>query len=378
MNAPVAETLLHVLADSGAVVAVFGLDGQLRDANDAFRHAAKHLREPADLFLAPPLDQILAAPDKCPKLITLASGGSEWSWRCQAVREEDHVVILAELDTVDTQEVLAALLRHNREIVDLQRQLQRETARRLQEEATRREVALRVKRLTDLDAWSRLKMELVRKMAHELRTPLTPLRIQLELLRRDLERSGIASKHFERVSRAAGRLTEVVTAMDNLIEREVAIATGTSERIELHTVARGVMEAMASEAKRGGHKLRGPEGEAWAVGEPAAVADILTVLIDNAMRYSKAGSEVRVECGHRRQAFVSVHDQGLGIRAEMKPRVFEPLAQIHDEMAVTDLGLGTSLATARLAARAMQGDLTVESPGVGEGSTFTLWLPAAA
>jgi signal transduction histidine kinase len=74
--------------------------------------------------------------------------------------------------------------------------------------------------------------------------------------------------------------------------------------------------------------------------------------------------------------YVSVHDTGVGIPAERHAAVFEPFVQVHRTLSAPTGGTGLGLAISRELARAMDGDLTVESRE-GEGSTFVLRLPIA-
>ena len=104
---------------------------------------------------------------------------------------------------------------------------------------------------------------------------------------------------------------------------------------------------------------------------------VLLNLLSNAVKFTGPGGEV--EMGFARQdgqVRIHVRDTGCGIPAEKLDAVFEPFVQVDPDLTRTRQGTGLGLAISRDLARAMGGDLTVEST-LDEGSTFTVHLPAA-
>jgi signal transduction histidine kinase len=108
------------------------------------------------------------------------------------------------------------------------------------------------------------------------------------------------------------------------------------------------------------------------------VQQILVNLLSNAIKFTAAGGEIRVEArAHGDWVHLDVSDTGIGIPADRFEAVFEPFVQLARGAASGRDGTGLGLAISRDLARAMGGDLTVEStPGVG--STFRLTLPAGS
>jgi signal transduction histidine kinase len=106
---------------------------------------------------------------------------------------------------------------------------------------------------------------------------------------------------------------------------------------------------------------------------------ILLNLITNATKFTLAGGSIDVLCDvHADAVRIRVKDTGLGIRPVDIDRVFEPFVQIDRHLtASTQQGVGLGLSISRELARAMRGDLTLESVE-GVGSTFTLTLPLAS
>jgi hypothetical protein len=145
---------------------------------------------------------------------------------------------------------------------------------------------------------------------------------------------------------------------------------------------------------------------AYALGDESRMRQILLNLLSNAVKFTEIGGEVIVETGEADTApivaatstaprdaspvdqaepgswvFIRVIDTGPGIPAEMLDPIFQPFVQVagaaDSVYRRSQGGTGLGLAISRRLARLMNGDVTVEST-VGEGSTFTLWLPAAA
>jgi signal transduction histidine kinase len=109
--------------------------------------------------------------------------------------------------------------------------------------------------------------------------------------------------------------------------------------------------------------------------DAAHLTGILTNLLSNAMKFTPVGGRVSVDCRvEGNQARICVADSGIGIPAALHERVFEPFFQADSGFTRTTSGAGLGLAISREAARAMGGDITIESEE-GAGSTFILALP---
>jgi PAS domain S-box-containing protein len=113
------------------------------------------------------------------------------------------------------------------------------------------------------------------------------------------------------------------------------------------------------------------------VGDPMLIERILVNLVENALTYCRPGAVPRVTLSSTSRegtVTVTVADNGIGIAPAYRERIFEVFARLHSDVAYPGTGVGLSVV--RKAARLMGGDVTVESTE-GEGSTFSLELPAA-
>jgi signal transduction histidine kinase len=98
-------------------------------------------------------------------------------------------------------------------------------------------------------------------------------------------------------------------------------------------------------------------------------------LLSNAVKYTDEGGRITVECAVvGNEIRISVHDTGAGIPPDKQHSIFEPFVQLGRNLTSPHEGTGLGLAISRDLARAMGGEVSVESV-VNEGSTFTLTLP---
>jgi signal transduction histidine kinase len=111
--------------------------------------------------------------------------------------------------------------------------------------------------------------------------------------------------------------------------------------------------------------------------DPEKVTQILVNLLSNAIKFTPEGRSIAVECeATGNTVLMSVSDTGIGIPADKLDAVFEPFIQLKEGLADRGSGVGLGLAISRDLARAMSGDLTVESIE-GSGARFTLSVPRA-
>jgi signal transduction histidine kinase len=215
--------------------------------------------------------------------------------------------------------------------------------------------------------------------SHELRTPLTSLDGMLELLDEDL-RSGQpdledARSLLERAraqSRRLGRLAADLLDLSR-IDADVQLR---SEPVELGELSRAVMaEFELGTSERGIISTLDDQGGAvWALGDPGSVARILRILLDNALRVSPDGAEVRVELRSEPLPRLTVCDQGPGVSPDESALIFERFQRGRATAGRAGFGLG--LAIGRELAERMGGELVLERSG-RSGARFTLTLPAS-
>lgn len=212
--------------------------------------------------------------------------------------------------------------------------------------------------------------------SHELKTPLTLIRANTEVLQRSLddpddrELTDDVLTEADRMSEAlsdlllVARLDAGKLAIDEKVFDLSAIISGAVGRFETRAASEGLrVEVIAPE-------------ELTARGDPPRTEQILTVLLDNALRHTPKGGAITVRA-RRTDGRVQtvVEDSGPGISPEHLPRVFERFYRADPARGRDDGGTGLGLAIARDLARAQRGDLAAGN-AEGGGAAFILTLPA--
>ncbi len=212
--------------------------------------------------------------------------------------------------------------------------------------------------------------------SHELRSPITSLRATTSLLQIDPS----AIRDDERRAVLLGRIQRQVDRLATLVERLLDSARLNAGELPLE-YADGDLAALCLDAVDHArltdreHPYR-VEGEAALPGrwDPSRIEQVLTNLLSNAARYSPAGSDIVVRVERRgERAFVHVIDAGMGIAADMLPKLFTPFFR-GAAAARFKGGLGLGLYITREIVRRHAGELRVASEP-GRGSTFTVELP---
>jgi len=220
--------------------------------------------------------------------------------------------------------------------------------------------------------------------SHELRTPLTSLDGMLELLQDDLQADHLdlddARERAARAREQSRRLSHLASDLLDLsrLDAEVQLR---SEPLELGELSRAVIAEFELGAAEREVRLEPeqPPGPCWVAGDPGAVARIVRILLDNALRVASPGSRVDVQTSLReRWGQVVVRDRGPGVAPAERELIFERFQRGSGTGGRGGFGLG--LAIGRELAARMGGSLVLEDQPTEEpgGACFVLRLPAAA
>lgn len=218
--------------------------------------------------------------------------------------------------------------------------------------------------------------QLLSDLAHELRTPLSTIEGYLE---------GLADGVVAADAHTWATLRDATGRLRHLVDDIALVSRAEEGRLELDRrpvdPARLVADAVA--AARPAYRHHGIDLTTdTASSLPAVIVDanriheVLANLLDNARRHTPADGHVTVAASHHRDHVdIAVSDTGDGIDPHHLPHIFERFYR-GDRARQTGAGSGIGLTIARAIARAHDGDLTAHSPGTGQGTTFTLHLPA--
>jgi two-component system, OmpR family, sensor kinase len=213
--------------------------------------------------------------------------------------------------------------------------------------------------------------DFVANASHQLRTPLTGIKLRLEAIR------GQGGPAAEEAAKAEGELDRLSALVDDLLALARASSEeATGETVDLASAAAAALRRWEEPAASTGHQLvlgEGAGGRVWAA--RADVAHILDNLIDNAIRYTPAGTTVRVETGaDGTSSELRVSDTGPGIPPMDRERIFERFYRGADGRSA---GPGTGLGLAIVAELAERWNGTVELLD-GPGTRVRARFPAAS
>lgn len=226
---------------------------------------------------------------------------------------------------------------------------------------------------------------LMRGFGHDVKNPLGAADGQLQLIE-----EGIVDEVSAEVREGISRARRSIRAALGLIEDLLALARWEAGQVEVEQAptdvrdaARTIVEEYRAQAEGKGLTLHTelPDELPIIESDPARIRQVLSNLLSNAVKYTETGwIAVRVEereggaaPGPGRWIAVDVADTGPGIPEEKQELMFKEFTRLEPG---ARRGAGVGLAMSRRIARALNGDVTVDS-APGRGSTFTLWLPLA-
>lgn len=230
--------------------------------------------------------------------------------------------------------------------------------------------------LRRLDAAFKEQQRFVADASHELRTPLAVLRGETEVA---LEQERALSEYKESlalVKDEAERLSRIVESLFILARAPIESSSLIKESVRLNEVVSECSRAARVLATRKGLRLdaEGPLPEVSIHGDDELLKRLLLNLLDNAVKYTPAGGEIRIRLEQNGTARITVADTGIGIPAEDQPRIFDRFYRVDKARSRAQGGAGLGLSIAQWIAEAHGGTLSVNSV-VGRGSTFVVELP---
>jgi PAS domain S-box-containing protein len=232
--------------------------------------------------------------------------------------------------------------------------------------------------LTNERALEMMRQDLVATVSHELRTPLAAIFGAAVTLRRDdieLE-DQLQSKLLEVIAEESGRLSEIVNDLLLASQLDTGKLQANVEACDPREIVAVELEAARVHAPDSIElRLTAPQVLPAVSADPGQLRQVLSNLIDNAIKYSPSGGAVTVAL-EPRDRFVrfSVSDDGLGIPRDEQSRIFEKFYRLDPDMTQGIGGTGLGLYICRELVRRVDGRIWVESDG-NSGSTFVVEIP---
>lgn len=217
-------------------------------------------------------------------------------------------------------------------------------------------------------------------LSHELRTPLAPITTAVHVLEKSAR---VEERHHDLLPMIRRNVALEARLIDDLLDL-TAISSGKvslhRERVDMHQLARAVV-AMVDETaqdKQIALELRLDAASAWVEGDQARLHQVLWNIVRNAIKFTPRGGRVVIHTASGGGRFtLECSDSGIGIAPEALPRIFSPFEQADAEVSRNYGGLGLGLAIAHGLMTRHGGEIRASSGGRGNGSTFTISLPAA-
>nr|WP_255672032.1 response regulator [Corallococcus sp. AS-1-6] len=240
-----------------------------------------------------------------------------------------------------------------------------------------REALANAARLEEAD---RKKDEFLAMLAHELRNPLAAISLAVQMLgQKDSNGLSEADTHrrdiIERQVKHLRHLVDDLLDVSRITRGKYSLRRG---RLDLNTVLQHSLAAARPVMEERGLLLREslPTEPCWVDGDRTRLEQVFINLLDNAAKYSPAGSTVTVSAhgSDDSRVRVSVQDTGIGLRPEDQERIFELFAQLDAGLARSRGGLGIGLTLVRNLVEEHGGHVEAFSEGPGRGSTFTVTL----
>ncbi|HET6670632.1 MAG TPA: ATP-binding protein [Pyrinomonadaceae bacterium] len=231
--------------------------------------------------------------------------------------------------------------------------------------------------ITQLEKLERVRQEFLSNVSHELRTPLTAILAFVETLEAGALDDPENSQRFLAIIRKnAARMQSLI---DDILELS-AIESGTTgiqaQTVELLPLANDVITSLAGQATTRNVTVRNQVSAGTRVfADPKRLEQMLTNLVENAIKFNHEGGEVIIECEDGIRSRIRVRDTGVGIPAQHLERLFERFYRVDRARSRELGGTGLGLAIVKHLARAHGGEVRVRSE-VGEGSVFEIDLPS--
>jgi signal transduction histidine kinase len=235
--------------------------------------------------------------------------------------------------------------------------------------------------MSELRTADRLKDEFLAMLAHELRNPLAPLRNALHIMKQPGTQAAVIGQCREMAERQVqhmARLLDDLLDVSRVSQGKIELR---KESVDLAAVLQGTVGAVRPLMEERGHQFTValPSGPLWVQGDPVRLDQVLTNLLNNAAKYTEPGGQIWLRASREGDKIVlRVRDTGLGIAADMLPRIFDLFVQAKRQFDRSKGGIGIGLTLVRKLVELHSGSIEACSAGLGRGSEFIVRLPALA
>ena len=225
---------------------------------------------------------------------------------------------------------------------------------------------------------SRMKDELIAVLSHELRTPLTAISGWVHVLRKRDDDKDIRERGLDAIDRNVRLQARLVSDLLDMSSMNLGKMRLTVEDVDALEVVNAAVAALTPSIEEKGLKVEvvAPAAYPTLRADPARLQQVVSNLLGNAIKFSDKAGHIRITVkGEGAGVLLSFADEGKGIAPDFLPLLFERFSQADASSNRRQGGLGLGLSIVRHLVESHDGKVTVESPGLGMGTTFSVWLP---
>ena len=235
-----------------------------------------------------------------------------------------------------------------------------------------------VRAQSSLAAADRRKDEFLATLAHELRNPLAAISNAVHVMKRGHASENADAALLDMVLRRVDHLVRLVDELLEISRINCGKVDLRKESVDLPDFLRHALETCQRLMDKKNHRLivKVADEPLRVFGDPVRLAQIAANIIDNAAKYTPPGGLIEVEAARDgAEVVLRVRDNGVGISADMMPRIFDLFMQSAGQTRLSEGGLGIGLTLVRKLIKLHDGRIAAHSEGVGRGSEFVVWLP---
>jgi signal transduction histidine kinase/CheY-like chemotaxis protein len=239
----------------------------------------------------------------------------------------------------------------------------------------------RVRDAAMLREQDRRKDDFIATLAHELRNPLAPVKYAVALMRKpNLDAARLAQSR-DIIDRQVSQMARLIDDLLDVSRINRGLVELQRKPQALQPLLRQAAEAARPEMEAAHHRfeLDLPDAPLWLDADGARLVQVVGNLLTNAAKYTPDGGQVHLSArAEGDEVVVEVRDNGLGLPPAGLGRLFQPFTQLDHTVGRGKGGLGIGLSLVRSLVGLHGGRVSAASPGVGQGSTFTVRLPRLA
>ncbi len=229
--------------------------------------------------------------------------------------------------------------------------------------------------ISALQTQQELRTRLVSDLSHELNTPLTVMQLEAQGLSDGLQTPSVAS---QRIMSEISLLKNLVHDLNWLAEADTNDMRLDRKPHFLHDVVNAEVKRWQPQALDGGVEMVVEDSvqPTLVLLDRLRMSQVLGNILRNALQHTPSGGQIRIGSSFEANKFLLIiHDTGCGISADNLPHLFDRFYQVAEDRSREKSGSGLGLAIAQAIVKAHQGEISIASAGLGNGTTVTIRLP---